>query len=214
MPNHPNKTKWTPEMISYLKVNINNLTNKQLAEKLGLTLTVTRMKIYELGLQRMKIIKWTRKEIRFLKQNYKAYGDTEIAEMLNEMGNKSLFDRKRIRKKRDLLNLKRTREEIKSIWERHIRNKRYNLKNARKAKRQQYKEYIRLSKYKLSGYQKQLRGLEIELADLQSDCAPMKYTRWEIQYKPAILRKEIEILNRKIFLLPDSIKKDRIHSQK
>lgn len=53
-----NATVWTNEMISSLKENFYKKTNQQLAEMLGLRLTVTRNKCRELGLKRMMLEYW------------------------------------------------------------------------------------------------------------------------------------------------------------
>lgn len=81
------------------------------------------------GLRRGIQIRWSVEDISFLKDNFRKYGDTELALMLTERhstfrminGEKVFrkFVKKNVKKKRDLLGLKRTDEEVYNI---RIRN--------------------------------------------------------------------------------------------
>lgn len=107
---------WSDDMISFLKENFNKKTNQQLADSLGLKLTVVRIKCYELGLKRMELEHWIEPQIDFLKQNYKSIGDTEIAEIFNSKYPKNkTWTKKHIEKKRRYLGLKRDAEDLKKI---------------------------------------------------------------------------------------------------
>lgn len=79
-----NKIVWTDEMDQYIFNNWDNKTNKQIAEGLGLKLTVVRTRIYSLGLKRMELEYWTPSQVLFLMENYKEMGDTEIAEIFSQ----------------------------------------------------------------------------------------------------------------------------------
>lgn len=111
-----NKIDWTPERIYFLQKNFYQLTNKQLADQLGLKLTSVRTKCYELGLRRMDLEYWTDEQIEFLKDKYKEIGDSELAELFNCFWEKKKgWTKKHIEKKRRYLNLKRTTEENQKI---------------------------------------------------------------------------------------------------
>ena len=109
---------WTQDEKQFLKDNFNDYTNPQLAKMLGLTLTVTRNKLYELGLKKMKLQYWTEEQIKFLIDNYKKIGDTELSEIFSSKWEKEKgWSKKHIEKKRRYLHLKRTPEQIKQIRE-------------------------------------------------------------------------------------------------
>jgi hypothetical protein len=115
-----NKINWTEEMISFLKNNYTSMTNKKLADSLGLRLTTTRTKLYELGYKRMDLEYWTNKQIQFLKDRYQTIGDVILAEMFNKkFPKKKLWTKKHIEKKRKYLSLIRTPEEIYAIRNEH-----------------------------------------------------------------------------------------------
>ena len=123
-----NITKWTPEMENFLKENYAIMTNKELADALGLTLTLTRTKCYSLGLYRLKMEYWTGEQIRFLKDNYKQIGDSELAEIFNEKWKKEKgWTKKHIEKKRRYLKLKRSKSERHAIYLRNKANGRWAM---------------------------------------------------------------------------------------
>lgn len=110
------KIIWTDEMILFLKENYSKLTNRELANALGLALTITRLKLYELGLKKMEMEYWTDDQVNFLKQNYKTIGDVQIAEIFQSKFPKhKCWTNKHIRKKRVYLSLKRSPKEIENI---------------------------------------------------------------------------------------------------
>lgn len=115
-----NKINWTPQMIDFLKRNFEKMTNQELADALGLKLTTTRCKLYELGLKRMELEYWTDEQVEFLKDNYHSKGDTEIAIIFDEKYQKEKgWTKKHIEKKRRQLGLKRNERQIKKIMENH-----------------------------------------------------------------------------------------------
>jgi hypothetical protein len=116
-----NAIVWTPEMISYIKDNWHLMTNKQLADGLGLKLTTTRAKILELGFKRMELCYWSTEQTEYLLQNYKIMGDVEIAEHFeNNFPKNKPWTKKHIVKKRRYLGLKHSQEELQCIF---LRNK-------------------------------------------------------------------------------------------
>jgi len=111
-----NATVWTEDMISSLKENFYKKTNKELAEMLGLRLTVTRNKCAELGLKRMSMEYWNEEMIQYLKNNYKMKGDVEIMEYFKQNYPKQKgWKRKHFQQKRRYLGLIRTEEEIRRL---------------------------------------------------------------------------------------------------
>lgn len=107
------KTVWNQEMTDFLINNHTKLTNPEIAAALGLTLTVTRNKMYELGLQRVQYDKWSEEQVKYLKDNFQTIGDVQIAEYFNENMPKSyLWTRRMIRKKRSYLGLIRSEEQL------------------------------------------------------------------------------------------------------
>lgn len=97
------------------------MTNRQLADAMGMKITSVRMKCYEMGLKRMELEGWTREQVAFLKKHYKKIGDTELAAMFSERWQKDKgWTKKHIEKKRRYLGLKRTAEEIRLIKKRNI----------------------------------------------------------------------------------------------
>lgn len=107
-------------MERFLQHNYEKLTNAELADRLGLTLTVVRMKLYSMGLKRMEMEYWTDEQIDFLRANFHKIGDLELSEIFTRKWPKQKgWTKKHIEKKRRYLNLKRTKEQIRKI---HLRN--------------------------------------------------------------------------------------------
>lgn len=108
-----NSETWFPARIIWLFCNVYNYPNQVLANRLGLKLTTVRNKIYELGLQRIeKVPPWAPEMTSALKKMYKTKGDVEIASILTYLYANRPFTKKNICKKRQLLNLHRTEEEV------------------------------------------------------------------------------------------------------
>lgn len=106
------KTIWTNEMDSFLKENYQTMTNRQLADALGLTLTITKGRLYSLGLKRMEMEYFTPEQLNYLVNNYKTTGNVRMANYLNEHYPKNKpWTENHIVKKLGYLGLKRTIEE-------------------------------------------------------------------------------------------------------
>ncbi len=128
MPNPFNKIIFTPEMHQFLKDNYKQLTNRELADALGLKLTRTRTELYRLGLKRMEMEYWTPEQVQFLKDNYKEFGDTELAEIFEVKWYKAKgWTKKHIEKKRRYLKLKRTTAEKNAIKVRNTKMGRFAM---------------------------------------------------------------------------------------
>ena len=127
MPNPANKIIFTETQHQFLRDNFKTFTNKQLANALGLNLTRTRTELYSLGLKRMELQYWTDEQVKFLKENYTLFGDTELAEIFEVKWYKNKgWTKKHIEKKRRYLKLKRTSDEIANIRKRNALQNRYN----------------------------------------------------------------------------------------
>lgn len=111
-----NATTWTDEMIKFLRDNYQAMTNESLAKHLGLKKTICRMKLYELGLQRMGMEYWCDEQVKFLIENYKTMGDVEIMEVFKiRWPKRKGWKRNAIHQKRKRLGLHRTAKEIARI---------------------------------------------------------------------------------------------------
>lgn len=104
----------------FLKDNYLKMTNKQLADHLGLKRTTCNSKMMKLGLKRMELQRWTLEQTDFLKKNYKLFGDTELAEIFEVKWHKPKgWSKQHIEKKRRYLKLKRTTAQRKKIKRRN-----------------------------------------------------------------------------------------------
>lgn len=121
-----NKIVFTDEQQKFLQDNWKIMTNRQLADALGMQLTRVRMELYSLGMKRMELQYWTEEQISFLYDNYKSIGDSELSEMFADRWEKEKgWSKKHIEKKRRYLKLKRTADEIKQIFLRNKENGRF-----------------------------------------------------------------------------------------
>lgn len=115
-----NITKWTDSMVCFLKENASTMTNKELAANLNLTLTVTRNKKRELGLNKMVLEYWTKEMVDFLKASYRELGDVEITKFfITHYPKCKGWKRGAIWKKRKQLNLIRTYDERKKLMKKN-----------------------------------------------------------------------------------------------
>lgn len=131
------KIIWTDEMIDFLKSNFYSMTNRELANALGLNITKVREKCYELGMKRMEMEYWTREQIDFLQAYYPIMGDVEMAELFNQMYPKEKgWTKKHIEKKRRYLKLKRTKEQIAEIKQRNVHQGRFSINHWKRWKGQ------------------------------------------------------------------------------
>lgn len=108
----PTKTKFPRGYKKYLKDNYQSMTNQQLADALGCTLTVLRYKLYEMGLRRYSaaVEHWTAEENKILLDNYQTKTNIDIARMLFPKQ-----DKKSVAKRLKQLKLKRTPEQEAAI---------------------------------------------------------------------------------------------------
>jgi hypothetical protein len=115
----------------FLYKNFNNKTYKELLDNLNsnrpknnqLSYPTLRHRFRDLGLARYKMIHWAKVHEKFLKQNYRTKGNTEIAKILssNKFRSKKVFTADKVRKKMELLNLHRTKEELSFVVQRNIK---------------------------------------------------------------------------------------------
>lgn len=128
------KTTFTKEENQFLRENFFQQTNQQLTDALGMTLTVVRNQCRKLGLRRNRVYRWTAAQTAYLTRHYPTMGDVEIAENLNRRWPRSTrpWTRKHVCKKRGLIGLERTAEQLATIRGRNAIQGRYNLDMARK----------------------------------------------------------------------------------
>lgn len=124
------KVIFSDEEIQFLKTNFQSMTNKKIAEALGLKITLVRMKAYELGLQKMELEYWPKEAVQFLKENFHKIGDRELSRIFNEnFPKKKNWTSRHIQKKMAYLGLKRTKLDCFVIKERNRDNGSFGKRN-------------------------------------------------------------------------------------
>lgn len=119
--------------ISFIQKNFQKMTNKEIADHLGLKITRLRTFAYEMGLKRMELEYWTPLQVKFLKENFQSIGDVEIAEIFeNEWPKNKGWTKKHIEKKRRYLMLKRSKIELEEIQIRNTINGRFAICNKKR----------------------------------------------------------------------------------
>lgn len=122
-----NKVVFSGKDKQFVLENFYTMTNQQLADSLGLKLTIVRSYCYSLGLKKMELEYWTTEQVKYLRKHYKKIGDVEIAEYFNANFPKNKgWNKKHIEKKRRYLKLKRTQEEINLVRARNAAQGRHN----------------------------------------------------------------------------------------
>lgn len=163
-----NAIQWTTEMDQFLIENHPHMNNRELAEALHLTLTVTRTRCYSMGLYRMRLEYWNGEQTCFLKANYHKIGDAELSDIFNEKWKKEKgWTKKHIEKKRRYLNLKRTEAEKIAIYHRNKKNGRWAICPVKAWKVRGISEEGTIRIWKLNGYHAKFRktgGKWIKLA--------------------------------------------------
>ena len=107
----PTRIEFTPDEILFLRRHYMQMTNAQLARRLGKKKTIVRMKLYELHMQRMKELPWTKAEDKILLKHWRTTGDTDISRMLRRRTKGG------VRKRRITLGLIRTPDQVNNIVE-------------------------------------------------------------------------------------------------
>ena len=92
--------------------------------------TSYRTALYEMGLYKCKMLRWTKEETQYLLENYKTKGNIDIAKKLSKRGRK--FSKKQVEKKIKLLGIKRSPENIEAIKNDHVKRGVYREANLRK----------------------------------------------------------------------------------
>jgi hypothetical protein len=98
MPQRVNK-RWSEEEIEFIRENYKKLTVKEIADELKRTPRGVRGKIERIGiklepLKRNQKYKWTKEDVKFIKDNYKVLTDKKIAKKINK--SKAAVCRKRL----------------------------------------------------------------------------------------------------------------------
>lgn len=110
------KVIWQTEMDRFLIENYASSTNAQLADKLGLTLTITRNRLSFLGIKRFEQEYFTPQQLQYLIENYKTMGNQRIANNLQVLHPKiKPWTKNHVIKKMGYLGLKRTKQEYDNI---------------------------------------------------------------------------------------------------
>jgi len=117
------KIIFSSDDIRFISNNFHSMTNRQLADAMGLKMTTVRTKAYSMGLRRMALEHWPEKATQYLKDNYRKIGDREIVRHFNKtFPKKKGWTVSHISKKMAQLNLKRNKLDWYIIKERNRRN--------------------------------------------------------------------------------------------
>ncbi|QDP86047.1 hypothetical protein FNJ88_11005 [Chryseobacterium sp. SNU WT5] len=118
--------KFTYDQLEYIKENFKNKTSINLFNHLvkefdfKFCYTSFRSELYVNGFHKVIMRRWSKSETDFLLNNYKSIGNIEIGKLLTK--GKRVFTKKQVQKKMQLLNLKRTDQELQLILERNKSN--------------------------------------------------------------------------------------------
>ncbi len=115
------KIEYIHDHETFIRENFDKMTNKELAAAMGFTIQYIRVKCHGMGLYRMRLEYWTEDQIQYLKDNYQHIGDKELSELFESKWKKNKsWTIKHIEKKRNYLNLKRTKAELQAIQDRNV----------------------------------------------------------------------------------------------
>lgn len=128
-----NPINWTAKRIKFLQDNFDKMTTEQLSDTTGLTCTVLRKKMKELGLRKCFHAFWQPECTEYLINNYQKIGDVELSEIFQEKFPKSHpWTKRQVEKKRKYLNLRRTKDDVDAIQVRNFEMGRFaNCANKR-----------------------------------------------------------------------------------
>ncbi|WP_264521184.1 hypothetical protein [Flavobacterium sp. N1994] len=127
------KIDFSDDDIKFIEDNFKIMTNKKIADNLGLKPTRVRIKAYELGLKKIELEFWPVEAIQYLKSNFKSIGNKEIVKYFNsKYPKKKGWTTKHIDKKLSQLKLKRTLQDLYNIRERNRQNGSYGPPNPNK----------------------------------------------------------------------------------
>jgi hypothetical protein len=125
--------KLTREQLAEVKRLRSNLTNKELLDHLVSNfnykgeLTSLRTELYKKGIFKVKMLRWTPKQVKYLLDNLPTMGNTEIAKNLSTK--RQTITQKQVEKKMKLLKITRTRDQLDAIRERNRKNGVYKTGN-------------------------------------------------------------------------------------
>jgi hypothetical protein len=126
-----------PDEILFIKENFFKLNNAQLLKHCnnhrGINEQINSLTTFrwwvskQIGIKRQNKPKpWTEAELKILLKYWRIMGDVELADLLNQFSDRSRnFTKNHIDKKRFLLGLKRTEEDLKNIIKRNCKRKRF-----------------------------------------------------------------------------------------
>lgn len=116
--------------IAFIKENFQSMTNKAIADALGLKPTRVRTKAYELGLKRITMEYWPEAATNYLIDNFRRIGNKEIVSYFKTHFPKTKgWSTHHIDKKLEQLNLKRNKLDLYIIKERNRKKGSYGKQN-------------------------------------------------------------------------------------
>lgn len=122
------KYDWKEHHNKFIKENFHSHSANDFAKLFNVKRTTMRTHMYSLGLYKMRLQYWNDVQVKFLIDNYKEIGDTELAEIFNVKWHKDKgWTKKHIEKKRRYLKLKRTKAETRKVHKRNLLMGRFKM---------------------------------------------------------------------------------------
>lgn len=118
------KKVWKDSYTKFLKRNYDKMTQREIAESLGVRLGHIRFMCYKHGLIKAKKIIWTFEEKAYLSTHYRLIGDVELAKNMTDKFGRP-FTKQMIEHAMSRMNLKRSDDEVERIKKNNIRNRKY-----------------------------------------------------------------------------------------
>ncbi|MBP4139645.1 hypothetical protein [Flavobacterium geliluteum] len=120
------KVIYSEEDIQFIKDNFFQMTNDQLAIKLGVSKFTLRLRLNELGIYKIKYDYWSKEAVEYLKANYKTMGNVEIIEYFSIHFPKAKgWHKRHIQLKLEQLGLRRNYQDLWIIMERNMQKGSY-----------------------------------------------------------------------------------------
>lgn len=118
------KFTFTPQQIKAVKQRFDSMKSKELhqwfVKEYGVNVQYTtfRHRLYDHGLYKVRMLRWTPEETQFLHDNYPTMGNIELADNLTQLFGRK-FTKKNVEKKIVLDKIKRTPDQLEYIREQH-----------------------------------------------------------------------------------------------
>lgn len=165
----------------YILDNYLSVTNEEMAKHLAVGLTSLRNHMYQvLKIKRcVKLASWSKEQVNYLFENFRSKSDAEISQYLNDnipRADGRLINRGMVRKKRELLNLIRTDQEVTALYQTDFLQKKMRTIEQNSASRNQHRNWIAVS---ITRGQPELRKQIMENPDKYKDLIDLR--RLQIQ---------------------------------